>query len=256
MAGLVKPFFGGNWKMNHGPAATQAFVETFTSLYPARDDCTVVFFPPAISLTEFKRAAEKRRDLQLGVQDVHWEREGAFTGSISAPLAKEAGAQFVLAGHSERRHVFGDSDEDVARKVKAIADEGLVPVLCVGERLAERERGDVEAVVRRQVDQGLGPLAHEAITGTVIAYEPVWAIGTGRTASPEDASDVHLLIRALLVDRVGAEEGRDIPIIYGGSVKPANIDQLLGAPEIDGVLVGGASLSPADFARICSAALR
>ncbi len=242
--------------MNHGPTAARAFVETFTPLCPARDDRTVVFFPPAISLTEFKRAAAKRRDLQLGVQDVYWEPEGAFTGSISAALAKDAGARFVLAGHSERRHVFGDSDEDVARKVRAIADEGLIPVLCVGERLEERERGDVETVVRRQVDQGLGPLAREAITDTVIAYEPVWAIGTGRTASPEDATAVHLLIRGLLVDRVGADAARGIPIIYGGSVKPANIDELLGAPEIDGVLVGGASLSAADFARICSAAPR
>lgn len=256
MAPLAKPFFGGNWKMNHGPTATRAFVETFSPLYPARDDRTVVFFPPAISLAEFRHAAQKRRDLRLGVQDVYWEREGAFTGSISAPMAKDAGAQFVLAGHSERRHLFGDSDADVARKVKAIADEGLVPVLCVGERLEERERGDVEAVVRRQVDQGLDPLGGEAMAHTVIAYEPVWAIGTGRTASPEDASDVHTLIRGILVDRVGADAGREIPIIYGGSVKPGNIDELLSAAEIDGVLVGGASLSPADFAKICAAGPR
>ncbi len=255
-ARLARPFFGGNWKMNHGPNAARAFVEAFSGLYAARDDRTVVFFPPAISLTEFLHAAQGRPDLRLGVQDVYWEREGAFTGSISAPMAKEAGAAFVLAGHSERRHVFGDSDEDVARKVKAIVAEELVPVLCVGERLEERERGDVETVVRRQVELGLGPLEREAIGKTVIAYEPVWAIGTGRTARPEDASAVHSLIRGLLVDRVGADVARDIPIIYGGSVKSGNIDELLAAPEVDGVLVGGASLKPAEFARICSAGPR
>ncbi len=253
MAGLAKPFFGGNWKMNHGPSAARGFVEAFSRLYPPRDDRTVVFFPPAISLTEFKRAAEGRRDLRLGVQDVHWEREGAFTGSISAPLAREAGAAFVLAGHSERRHVFGDSDEDVARKVKAISAERLVAVLCVGERLEERERGDVETIVRLQVDLGLDLLDPEAIGKVVIAYEPVWAIGTGRTASPEDASQVHTLIRGVLVERVGAEAAGEMPIIYGGSVKAGNIDELLAAPQVDGVLVGGASLKSEEFARICSA---
>ncbi len=256
MAGLPTPFFGGNWKMHHGPAAARAFVEAFSGLYAARDDRTVVFFPPALSLTEFGRAATGRRDLRLGVQDVHWERAGAFTGSISAPMSKEAGAAFALAGHSERRHVFGDSDEDVARKVKAIVGEQLIPVLCVGERLEERERGEVETVVRRQVDRGLSQLEREAIADVVVAYEPVWAIGTGRTARPEDASEVHTLIRGLLVDRVGSAAAQDIPIIYGGSVKPGNIDELLAASEVDGVLVGGASLKPDDFARICSAGPR
>jgi len=247
------PFLGGNWKMNHGPNATREFVSAFVQLYKAADDRTVVFFPPALSLAEFRAAAANRPDLLLGVQDVYWESEGAYTGSISAPLAKDAGASFALAGHSERRHVFGDSDEEVSRKVGAIAAEGMTAILCVGEQLEERDRGEVEAVVRRQLEAGLSRLDDEQVTVSVIAYEPVWAIGTGRTASAADANAVHELIRGLLTDRIGADRARAVPVIYGGSVKPGNIDELLAAPEIDGALVGGASLKPEDFARICQA---
>lgn len=254
--GFAKPFFGGNWKMNHGPVATQAFLESFLQLYPARSDRTVVFFPPAISLTEFRARAAGRADLAVGVQDVHWEATGAFTGAISARMAREAGATFALAGHSERRHVFGDSDEAVARKVAAIAAEGLTPVLCVGELLEERDRGEVESVVNRQVEAGLSRLDPKIVAGIVVAYEPVWAIGTGRTAKAEDADEVHRYIRALLVARVGAAAAGRMPIIYGGSVKPGNIEELLAASEIDGVLVGGASLDPGDFAEICLAPKR
>jgi triosephosphate isomerase len=248
---VTRPFFGGNWKMHKGPTATHGFVESFAELYPAREDRTVAFFPPAVSLTAFREAAADRPDLRLGAQDVHWEREGAFTGAISTAMARDAGAEFALAGHSERRHVFGDSDEDVGRKVRAIAAEGLIPVLCVGELLEERERDEVEAVVGRQLEAGLQALDDQAFDSLVIAYEPVWAIGTGRTARPEDASAVHTLIRGRLEARVGDGPGGDVPIIYGGSVKPNNIDELLAAPEVDGVLVGSASLDPESFAAIC-----
>ncbi len=247
-----KPFFGGNWKMNHGPSATRGFLREFVELYEPHDDRTVVFFPPAVSLAEFRAASADRSDLLTGVQDVFWEDSGAYTGSLSAGMAKDAGAGFALAGHSERRHVFGDSDEDVSRKVAAIAAAGLVPVLCVGELLEERDRGEVAAVVTRQLAAGLSRLSSDQVEGIVIAYEPVWAIGTGRTASPEDANQAHELIRGLLNERVGSA-ARAIPILYGGSVKPGNIEELLSAPEIDGVLVGGASLDPSDFAEICSA---
>jgi len=253
---LVKPFFGGNWKMNHGPSAARRYLEQFAAFYPPRQDRTVVFFPPAVSLAEFRAAAAGRDDLLSGLQDIYWEPSGAFTGSISAPMAKEAGALFVIAGHSERRHIFGDSDADVSRKVAAIAREGLTPVLCVGELLEERDRGEVESVVSRQVEIGLSRLEADEAKAIVVAYEPVWAIGTGRTASAEDANEVHALIRTLLTERVGGPAGRTIPIIYGGSVKPGNIEELLAAAEIDGVLVGGASLSPSDFAEICQAAWR
>ena len=250
---LAKPFFGGNWKMNHGPSETRAFVEQFLGLFPPRPDRTVVFFPPALSFAAFESAAAGRDDLQLGVQDVYWEASGAFTGSISASIAKQAGARFALAGHSERRHVFGDSDADVSRKVDSITAAGLTPVLCVGELIEERDRGEVEAVVSRQLKVGLSGLATEQVAEAVIAYEPVWAIGTGRTASPEDANEVHVLIRTLLKDLIGEENARAVPIIYGGSVKTGNIGELLAAPEIDGALVGGASLKPEDFSKICLA---
>jgi len=250
---LAKPFFGGNWKMNHGPTATADFVERFVPLYPRHEDRTVVFFPPAVSIAAFSSAVGQREDLLLGVQDVHWEASGAFTGSISAGMAKDVGAAFVLAGHSERRHVFGDTDDAVSRKVAAIASAGLVPVLCVGEKIEERDRGEVEAVVRRQFDAGVRRLESGRLEDIVVAYEPVWAIGTGRTASAEDANEVHALIRRLLVESVGEPAARAIPVIYGGSVKPGNIEELLAAPEIDGALVGGASLDPQDFAAICQA---
>jgi triosephosphate isomerase len=250
---IDKPFFGGNWKMHNGPTATREFVDAFVDLYAATEDRTVVFFPPTLSLAAFKAASTARPDLLLGVQDVYWEASGAFTGSISAALAREAGASFSLAGHSERRHVFGDSDDDVSRKVNAISLAGLTPILCVGELLEERDRGAVEDVVSRQLEAGLEHLDDERVSAVVIAYEPVWAIGTGRTASAADANEVHTLIRALLGERLGGDAARAIPIIYGGSVKPENVDELLAAPQIDGALVGGASLKPADFARICQA---
>jgi triosephosphate isomerase len=250
---LAKPFSGGNWKMNHGPTATRGFVERFVELYPVRDDRTVAFFPPAISCAEFRSAASARPDILLGIQDIYWERSGAYTGSISAGMARDAGAGFVLAGHSERRHVFGDTDDAVSRKVAAIAAEGLVAVLCVGEKIEERDRGEVETVVSRQVEAGLSGLSAEQQANVVVAYEPVWAIGTGRTASTEDANEVHTLIRGLLRGRVGDSAALAIPIIYGGSVKTGNIEQLVAAPEIDGALVGGASLDPGGFAAICQA---
>ena len=250
---IAKPFFGGNWKMHNGPAATREFVNTFVELFVAGGDRTVVFFPPALSLAAFKAASTTRPDLLLGVQDVYWEASGAFTGSISAALAKDAGAAFALAGHSERRHVFGDSDGDVCRKMSAISSEGLTPILCVGELLDERDRGAVQDVVSRQLEVGLEGLDDEQVSASVIAYEPVWAIGTGRTASAADASEVHTLIRAQLGERLGGRAAGAIPIIYGGSVKPENIEELLAAPQIDGALVGGASLKPSDFARICQA---
>jgi len=250
---FLKPFFGGNWKMHYGPTDTRRFVEAFLDLYPPRTDRTVVFFPPAISLAAFKQAAAARQDIRLGVQDVHWEPSGAFTGSISAGLAKDAGAGFALAGHSERRHIFGDSDEEVAQKVAAITAVGLTPVLCVGELLEERDHGLVEPVVTRQLEVGLSRLESAEIERVVIAYEPVWAIGTGRTASPEDANEVHVLIRAVLAQMIGETGARVLPVIYGGSVKTGNIQELLAAPEIDGALVGGASLKPGDFSQVCSA---
>ncbi|HKK28225.1 MAG TPA: triose-phosphate isomerase [Gemmatimonadota bacterium] len=247
-----KPFFGANWKMHKGPSEARAFVRAFAGLHRPRPDAAVVFFPPSISLPAFREAAG-RDDLELGVQDVHQETEGAHTGAISAGMAADAGAAWGLAGHSERRREFGDDDDLVAAKAARLVEAGLRPVLCVGETLEERDDGRLEAVLRRQLAAVVPTLPGAAARELVVAYEPVWAIGTGRTASPEDAADAHGTVRRELVEHLGPETADAIPIIYGGSVKPHNVDELLAAPGVDGALVGGASLDPEAFARICEA---
>jgi triosephosphate isomerase len=253
MTALRRPVLAGNWKMHKGPSETRAFFAGFLAAYEARDDRTVVFFPPAVSLEAAVQATAERPDLRLGVQDVYWERQGAFTGQVSAPMAADAGAELVLVGHSERRHVFGETSEDTARKVRAVLDAGLLPVLCVGEKIDERRAGRAEAVVREQLDAVLPGLSAEDAASLLVAYEPVWAIGTGETATPRDAAAMHAEVRARLREAFGEAVAAEVPILYGGSVKPENARELLGAPEVDGVLVGGASLDPAGFAAICTA---
>jgi triosephosphate isomerase (TIM) len=251
---LRRPVLAGNWKLNKDPAETHAFFEQFLQQYASHEDRTVLFFPPSISLAAAVDAVRERPDVQLGVQNIYWEASGAFTGEISAPLARGAGAAFVLVGHSERRHVFGESIEDTQRKTRAALEADLLPVLCVGEKLDERRGGRAEAVVAGQLDGVLGGMSAESAARILIAYEPVWAIGTGETASPQDASGMHRSIRQDLVRRYGDAPAREIPILYGGSVNTNNVAELLAAPEIDGVLVGGASLDPRGFAQICGGA--
>ena len=248
------PVLAGNWKMNLGPAAAARFFDDFLARHPSRDDATVLVFPPAISFAAARQALKGRADVRLGVQNVHWEAGGAFTGELSVPMAAEAGAEYVLIGHSERRHVFGESVAQTVRKVRAVLDGGLVPLLCVGETLDERRAGRAEAVVEGQLVPVLATLTREETARLVVAYEPVWAIGTGETASPADADSMHRAVRARLAAACGPEGARAIPILYGGSVKPENAAELLAQPEVDGVLVGGASLDPAGFAAICAAA--
>ena len=248
----IRPVLAGNWKMNLGPTAAAEFVRVFLSLHAARTDRTVLLFPPALSLAAVRAGLAGRGDVHVGVQNIHAEEKGAFTGENSAAIASEAGASYVLVGHSERRHVFGETDADVARKCAKAIEHGLVPVLCVGEKIEQRERGETEQVVLHQLRAGLSAMSHEQVLGAIIAYEPVWAIGTGRTATPEDAAAVHRVIRAALVDLVGAGAA-EIPLLYGGSVSPANAAALLAADQVDGVLVGGASLDPAGWATIFAA---
>lgn len=255
MSELRTPVFAANWKMCHGPSETASFVSRFAARHAPRDDATVVVFPPAISLPAFAAAAAGRPDLQFGVQDVHTEVEGAHTGAISAAMVPATGATWGLAGHSERRREFGDTDEQVARKLGRLLDAGLRPVLCVGETLAEREAGQLETVLHTQIHAALEPLDEERRGRLAYAYEPVWAIGTGRTASPEDAAEAHALIRARLSAFPTLSPDRAV-ILYGGSAKPGNIEQLLAAPGVDGVLVGGASLDPDSWAAICAAGRR
>ena len=232
----------GNWKMHHGPGASGRF---FSRFRPEVDDGSVrlVFFPPDLSLGA--AIGSTRVGADFGVQNIHWEAAGARTGETSAEMAREAGATLALIGHSERRHIFGETDAEVDRKVGAAARAGLVPVVCVGELLEERRAGRLEEVLRRQVGAFAGSLA--GVAEFMVAYEPVWAIGTGETATPGDAAEAHGIVR----DALGALARA--PVLYGGSVKPGNAAALVSAPDVDGVLVGGASLDPDVFARIAEA---
>jgi triosephosphate isomerase len=248
---IPTPVIAGNWKMHLGPASARAFCREFAQILPPLPDRTVVLFPPAISVTVVREALADH-GVEVGVQDIHWEESGAFTGQISAPMVLEAGAAYALVGHSERRHVFGETDEETGRKVATALAGGLIPVLCVGEKLEERKEGRLEEVILRQLEAGIARIGEDAIAGMLIAYEPVWAIGTGETATPEDAADAHGRLRARLRERLG-DAADTVPILYGGSVKPHNAAELLAARDVDGVLVGGASLDPGSFAEIASA---
>jgi triosephosphate isomerase (TIM) len=235
--------YAANWKMNLGPLAAAAYMDTFLSAHVAQADDIVTFFVPAVSLATVAAAIVGRDDLRAGAQNIFWEDRGAFTGEISAPMAREAGATWVLVGHSERRHIFRETLEDTARKCAAAVRAELTPVLCVGETLAEREAGDTVAVVDAQLQAGVAELTPQQIAHMLVAYEPVWAIGTGRHASPEDAGDVHTMLRDRL-DVLTEGHGSRVPILYGGSVSAKNVDSLIAAANVDGVLCGGASLDP------------
>jgi triosephosphate isomerase len=247
---MRRPVFAANWKMNHGPSQARAFISAFVAAYSPHDDRTVVIFPPALSLSVVRDALGARRDIALGVQNIWTEEKGAFTGENSAPMAVDAGARYALVGHSERRHVFGETDEQSGRKCAIALRSGLTPVLCVGETLAQREAGETENVVVRQLDVVAKEVAIDQFAHLAIAYEPVWAIGTGQNATPQDASTVHRRIRGWLRDRLPGK-GTEVPILYGGSVNQQNAAALLAAAEVDGLLVGGASLEPGGWASIC-----
>jgi triosephosphate isomerase len=238
--------YAANWKMHLGPDEARAYLKTFRARYNRRERQDVWFFPPAVSLEAAAQAVRERGDLLVGAQDIYWEPKGAFTGALSAPLALQAGARATLVGHSERRQLFGETDDDTRRKVAAAGAAGLVPLLCVGETLAERDAGHTLAVVVRQLAGALGPVDRAALPRVVVAYEPVWAIGTGRNATPGDAAAVHREIRAWLQGR-GSASPR---VLYGGSVNAKNVAALLAEPELDGVLVGGASLDPESWAQL------
>lgn len=246
---MQHPVFAANWKMNHGPSDARAFLRSFLVHYTRRTDRQLIFFPPAVSLTTVKDMLKDRTDILVGVQNIHWEDKGAFTGELSAGMARDAGATIALVGHSERRHVFGERDEETGLKVAAAVRAGLLPMLCVGETLAEREAGTTEQVVLRQLRAGLADVEPHQATNMLVAYEPVWAIGTGKTATPDDAAAIHLVIRQELIGMLG-ERAHAIPICYGGSVNRGNAAALLGASEVDGLLVGGASLDAEGWSTI------
>ena len=245
-----RPLFFANWKMNHGPTEARAYVAAFLRLFAPPSDRTVALFPPALSLAEVRDARADRTDILLGVQNIHSQEKGAFTGENSAPMARDAGAELVLVGHSERRHVFGETNLEPARKTALASAFGLTPVLCVGETIAQREMGDAERIVMDQLQVGIGQLSESGVKDIILAYEPVWAIGTGRSATPRDASGMHAVIRKTLRECAG-EASDAVPILYGGSVNKGNATSLLEADGVDGLLVGSACLDPEGWAEIC-----
>lgn len=249
---MKHPVFAANWKMNQAPADAKAFVRQFTAYFPRQQDRTVLIFPPALSLHAVLDGLKDRPDIQIGVQNIHWEDKGAFTGENSAPIARAAGARYTLVGHSERRHVFGETDEETTKKTAAAVRAGLTPLVCVGETSAQRSAGETEAVVLRQLRAAFAQASAQHVASSLVAYEPVWAIGTGNTASPADAGAVHAVIRRELR---ALTEGREeaVPVLYGGSVNSGNAGALLNAPDVDGLLVGGASLDAEGWASIVRA---
>jgi triosephosphate isomerase len=249
---MTQAIFAANWKMHLGPQGARAFMNTFVDMYEPTADREVWFFPSAVAIETAVAAVQGTPGIVVGAQNVHWESKGAFTGELSISMAREAGALAALVGHSERRHVFGETDEETGHKVRALLDAGLTPMLCVGEKIEQREAGETLAVVERQLSV-LTAYDRKALGRVVIAYEPVWAIGTGKTATPQDAAQVHAFIRQWLT-QCGADR-EATRVLYGGSVKPVNIRSLMAEPEIDGVLVGGASLEPESWAAIAQTPL-
>jgi triosephosphate isomerase len=251
----IAPFIAGNWKMFKTLAEAGALAGAICEAAPGLRPAEIVILPPYTALTEVGRRLAGSM-VRLGAQNLHWEDQGAFTGEVSAPLLTDAGCSFVVIGHSERRRLFGETDEAVNRKVLAALKHGLGAILCVGETLEEREAGRTFEVVGRQLQAGLRGVGLEGFDRIVLAYEPVWAIGTGRTATPEQAEEVHAFIRSRLVERAGNGPADYAIILYGGSVKPANAYSLFKERDIDGFLVGGASLEAESFIRIAEEAVK
>lgn len=248
------PFVAGNWKMNLGLREASALTRKIIGAESDLAGCTIVLFPPFTALGAVA-AAVAGSPVALGAQDLFWEDQGAYTGEVSGPMLRDARCDYVLVGHSERRQFFGETDETVNRKAKAALKAGLIPIVCIGEVLAERDAGQTLGRIDEQLARGLAGFSLEDIGRTVIAYEPVWAIGTGRTATPEQAEEVHAHIRGRLIETYG-NEAAGCAIIYGGSVKPANSYPLYKERDIDGFLVGGASLDADGFVAIAKEALR
>jgi triosephosphate isomerase len=243
------PFIAGNWKMFKTVQEAVVFTKELRSLVKDVADVEIVIAPP---FTAIHAVAEAARNTNIGVsaQDVYWEREGAFTGAISAAMIKEAGAAYAIVGHSERRRLFGETDVTVNRKMMAAFLASLTPIVCIGETLEEREHGEALAVLDRQIRDGLDHLTAEQVAQLVVAYEPVWAIGTGKTATPGQAGEAHAHVRGRLRQWFGASAAEACHVIYGGSVKQDNIRELMAEPDVDGALVGGASLDVNGFADI------
>lgn len=246
---MRRVIIAGNWKMNKTIPEAIELVNGLKRELADIENIDIVVIPPYTALSEISDMLADS-NIELGAQDVHWEEKGAFTGEVSPDMLKDAGAKYVVIGHSERRAYFGETNESVNKKLKAALKAGLLPIVCVGERLEEREAGKTSDVVREHVEKGLKGISKEDALKIVIAYEPVWAIGTGRTATPKQAEDVHKHIRELLSEMYDEHVAQNLRIQYGGSVKPENIKDLINQEDIDGALVGGASLQIEQFVPI------
>ena len=247
-----RPYLAANWKMNKTVAEAEDFLDRFLGDVGGLEDRDIVVCPPFTALAPAVERC-RRSPVRVAAQNMHEEASGAFTGEVSAAMLTSLGVEAVVLGHSERRALFNETDEALARKLPAALAAGLEPILCVGESEAQREKGATEAVLTGQIEADLAPIEDGRLADVVIAYEPIWAIGTGKTATPEQAEEAIAFIRSLVAAR-DAGAGEAVRILYGGSVKPDNAADLLGRQQIDGALVGGASLDPADFLAICEAA--
>lgn len=250
---MRKPFIAGNWKMHGDAASARQYIDEFFVPEDVAAKRQIVVCPPFTLLPLWKDYGARKKYIEYGAQNVHWEPKGAFTGDVSVPMLLDAGCRHCIVGHSERRAYYKESDDQVNRKMTALLDAGVTPIVCVGETLEEREAGRKESVVGGQVKGSvIASAQRKDIASIVVAYEPVWAIGTGKTATNEQAEEMCAFIRGLLTEGLGAAASDAIRILYGGSVKPDNIDSLMAQPNIDGVLVGGASLKAGDFSRIAN----
>ena len=248
-----KTIIAGNWKMNKTPSETKAFAEQFKAILPKTKWCDIVVCAPTVDLSAAVRAFKDSR-IAVGAENVYFEKSGAYTGEISADMLADLGVRYVIVGHSERRALFGETDEIVNKKVLAALEAGLNPIICVGESLAQREMGVTMELIALQVKSALAGVSAEQMRRCVIAYEPIWAIGTGKTATPEQAEEVCESIRTVIRKLYGAKIARAISILYGGSMNEKNAYDLLAQPDIDGGLIGGASLVPEKFVKIIEAA--
>ncbi len=247
---MRRPVIAGNWKMYKTIDQAVAFMDALTPLVKNSSPCDIIVAAPFTALASLHERLPRGANIRLSAQDCHWEVEGAFTGAVSCEMIAEAGAQYVIIGHSERRQFFGETNETVNKKVFAALRASLTPIVCVGETLAEREGNQTEEVLRTQLNEGFRALTDLQFSHIIVAYEPVWAIGTGRTATPEMAAETHRFVRSTLAEMFSPAIAAATRILYGGSVKPDNIKGLMAQPEIDGALVGGASLKANSFAAI------
>jgi triosephosphate isomerase len=251
---MRKKIVAANWKMNMTQAESAAFVESLLLDLGDIRDVDVVIVPPFTAIAKVTEALGSEQNIKVGAQNMHWEKNGAFTGEISAALLRDLFVRYVVLGHSERRALFGETDEIVNRKVRAAHEATLRPIVCVGETLEQRDKGRVEKILSKQLHGSLAEVSAKELQETVIAYEPIWAIGTGRNATPAQAQEAHAFIRKTLAEIADETTAERMRIQYGGSVKPANARELMSQPDIDGALVGGASLEARSFAEIVKAA--